>query len=267
MLALWSPSSFAAHFADCFHVVMLALLSFSSMAAHFADCFHVVMLALWSLSSMAAHFADCFHVVMLSLWSSSTMAAHFADCFHVVMLALWSLSSIAAHFADCFHVVMLSLWSSSTMAAHFADCFLVVMLALRSSSMAVHIANCFLSVCIVMRFGAASGDKDEVSREENCPAGTLRLYNVVSTSMQHIDVLATLYRRHMSAGWFKTPSSFPVGRSKANPVAVHLSLCVFGFIYGVCVVLICSSSLLLLVPSGGPCFVTVAFSGYLLLYL
>ena len=41
MLALWSPSSIAAHFAFCF-----------------TSCF--VMLAFWSLST-AAHFAFCFN--------------------------------------------------------------------------------------------------------------------------------------------------------------------------------------------------------------
>ena len=43
VLALWSPSSIAAHFAFCFtSVVMLAFCS-SSTAAHFAFCFTVVL--------------------------------------------------------------------------------------------------------------------------------------------------------------------------------------------------------------------------------
>ena len=48
--------------------------------------------------------------------------------------------------ALCFHVVMLTLWSSST---------------------AVNFAFCFLSVCIVLLFVDASGDKGEVSCEQN----------------------------------------------------------------------------------------------------
>ena len=44
MLAFWSPSSIAAHFAFCFTscIVMLAFRS-SSTAAHFAFCFTVVI--------------------------------------------------------------------------------------------------------------------------------------------------------------------------------------------------------------------------------
>ena len=44
MLALWSPSSIAAHFAFCFTscVVMLAFW-YPSTAAHFAFCFTVVL--------------------------------------------------------------------------------------------------------------------------------------------------------------------------------------------------------------------------------
>ena len=43
------------------YVVVLALWSLSSIAAHFAFCFSscVVMIAVWSLST-AAHFAFCF---------------------------------------------------------------------------------------------------------------------------------------------------------------------------------------------------------------
>ena len=60
MLALWSPSSTAAHFAFCFtSVVMLAFWSHST-AARFAFCSTscVVMLAFWSLQQLPILLSD-----------------------------------------------------------------------------------------------------------------------------------------------------------------------------------------------------------------
>ena len=59
-----------------------------------------------------------------------------------------------------------------------------------------------------------------------------------------------------------TPSTFPTARSKA----VFLHLCVCVFLYSICVVLICYSSLFLFCfASGGLCFVIVVLPGYCIL--
>ena len=55
--------------------------------------------------------------------------------------------------------------------------------------------------------------------------------------------------------------------SKAVPLVQIFVVCAFVVSCGVCLIIICSLSLLLFGASGGLCFMFVAFPGYLQLYL
>ena len=63
------------------------------------------------------------------------------------------------------HIIVHSSKFKTTNCTEYTRPFLVVMLALwSSSSTPVHFTFCFLSFCIILLYGAASGDKGEVSR-------------------------------------------------------------------------------------------------------